>query len=225
MISKASEFSSAVSSGTVNRNSNRRMSVFAVLAAGIALSGCTRIEDGLAAIPVFSFLREAPFFDPYEAPRPAPVGAIPYITPNGIPDPTLQPTEASLTAWGAAHTNPVPMSDTLAMQVGQVMYDRHCGVCHGPQGNGDGPIIGPGKFPFAPNLHLPVTVARTDGYLYGVIAAGRGLMPAYGPRMTPAERWATVNYIRQLQSGAGAAAAQQAQPQAPAAAQQNPGSR
>jgi hypothetical protein len=57
----------------------------------------------------------------------------------------------------------------------------------------------------APNLTLPVTVARTDGYIYAIMRAGRGLMPAYGPRMTHLERWATVNYLRQLQRAAGAA--------------------
>jgi len=202
----------------VNRNRYRSVRVVAALVIGVVLSGCTRFENRMAAIPVFSFLRNAPFFDPYEAPRPAPVGSIPYISQNGFPDPELQPTEASLTAYGQRHTNPFPMSDTVALQSGQIMYERHCAVCHGPQGNGDGPIIGPGKFPFAPNLHLPITVNRTDGYIYGIISVGRGLMPAYGPRMTPAERWATVNYLRQLQSSAGAAApAQQAQ--------QNPGSR
>jgi mono/diheme cytochrome c family protein len=55
-----------------------------------------------------------------------------------------------------------------------------------------------------PNLTLPVTVARSDGYIYAIIRAGRGLMPAYGPRMSHLERWATVNYLRQLQRSAGA---------------------
>lgn len=223
MISRAF---SEVSSETVNTKWHRGTRLVAVLAIGVVLGGCTRVENGMAKIPVFGFLRESPFFDPYEAPRPAPAGAIPFISQNGFPDPQLQPNEASLTAYGQTHTNPFPANDTVALRTGQVMFERHCAVCHGPQGRGDGPIIGPGKFPFAPNLHLPATVNRTDGYLYGVIAVGRGLMPAYGPRMTPAERWATVSYLRQLQSGAQAAApAQQAQPQPQAAAQQNPGSR
>jgi hypothetical protein len=36
--------------------------------------------------------------------------------------------------------------------------------------------------------------------MYAVIRAGRGLMPAYGPRMNHLERWATVMYVRQLQA-------------------------
>jgi hypothetical protein len=52
---------------------------------------------------------------------------------------------------------------------------------------------------------LPATVARTDGYLYAIIRAGRGLMPSYGPRTSHRERWAIVNYDRQLQGASGAA--------------------
>jgi mono/diheme cytochrome c family protein len=54
-----------------------------------------------------------------------------------------------------------------------------------------------------PNLTLPATTGRSDGYIYAIIRAGRGLMPSYGPRMTHLERWATVSYVRQLQRAAG----------------------
>jgi mono/diheme cytochrome c family protein len=189
----------------------------------ISSAGCTKFENAMAAIPVFSMLRNSPFFDPYEAPRPAPPFSVPYSSPQGDVPGTILNSEAGLTAFGAATPNPLQPNDTLALRLGQVMFDRHCMVCHGAQGRGDGPILNkpgspPGKFPFAPNLTLPISVARTDGYLYGIIAAGRGLMPAYGPRMKHVERWATVNYIRQLQRSAGAAPAA-----APAPAQPAPG--
>ena len=100
-------------------------------------------------------------------------------------------------------TNPLAANDTLALRAGEVMFQRHCAVCHNADGKGNGPIVGQGKFPMAPDLTLPVTVGRNDGYIYGVIRAGRGLMPSYGPRMTHLERWATVNYVRQLQRAAG----------------------
>ena len=54
--------------------------------------------------------------------------------------------------------------------------------------------------PLAPNLTAPLTVGRTDGYLYALIWVGRGLMPAYGPRIPHRERWAIVHYVRQLQA-------------------------
>lgn len=169
-------------------------------------SACTRIENVLASIPVFSFMRDAPFFDPYEAPRPAPYGSVPFSTPAGESLGPVEATEAGLNEFAGRISNPYTAGDTLALRAGQVMFERHCSVCHGPAGKGDGSIIGQGKFPFAPDLTLPATVARSDGYVYAIIRAGRGLMPAYGPRMTHNERWATVMYVRQLQSGAAAGA-------------------
>ncbi|MGH7461585.1 MAG: c-type cytochrome, partial [Longimicrobiales bacterium] len=144
--------------------------------------------------------------DPYESPRPAPPGAVPYASPAGDVPPPIVPTVAGLEAFGATARNPLAMSDTTALRVGQVMYDRHCAVCHGAQGKGDGPVVGPGKFPpLVPNVTLPITVGRTDAYIYAVMSAGRSLMPSYGPRMSNHELWATVNYVRQLQRQAGAA--------------------
>jgi mono/diheme cytochrome c family protein len=131
-----------------------------------------------------------------------------YLTPAGDVPIGIVATEAGLTAFGATARNPLSPTDTAALNRGKVMFDRHCFVCHGPEGKGDGPILNKqgetGKFPYAPNLTLPVTVGRTDGYLYGIIDVGRGLMPPYGPRMNDKERWAIVLHLRQLQRAAGA---------------------
>jgi mono/diheme cytochrome c family protein len=169
-------------------------------------SACTQFEQAMASIPVFSFMRNAPSFDPYEAPRPAPYGSVAFNTPAGESLAPIESTEDGLNAFAAKIRNPLQPNDTLALRAGQVMFDRNCAVCHGPAGLGNGSIIGPGRFPFAPNLMLPITVARSDGYIYAIIRAGRGLMPAYGPRMNHLERWATVMYLRQLQAAGGAAA-------------------
>ena len=50
----------------------------------------------------------------------------------------------------------------------------------------------------APNLLTSVTKGRTDGYIYGMIRNGRGLMPNYD-RIEDADRWDVVNYVRALQ--------------------------
>jgi hypothetical protein len=50
----------------------------------------------------------------------------------------------------------------------------------------------------APNLLTPITKGRTDGYLYGMIRNGRGLMPNYN-RIEDDDRWDVVNYVRALQ--------------------------
>lgn len=172
------------------------------LALASASSGCTALDNFLASIPLFGMMRNSPFFDPYEAPRPAPEGSVPYLSPAGQLRAPLQPSEAALTAFGAATPNPLPASPEVLAR-GDAMYQRHCMVCHGARGLGDGPILNKagetGKFPFASNLTLPITQQRTDGYIYGVIRVGRGLMPAYGSRIPDGDRWAIVHYVRQLQ--------------------------
>lgn len=193
---------------------SRRFGIGIVLVLGLVNGACTRFENAMASIPVFSYLRNAPSFDPYEAPRPAPYGSVPFNTPAGESLGPLEATEAALNEFGNRVRNPLAPDDTAALRTGQVMFNRHCAVCHNSDAKGNGPIVGPGKFPMAPNLTLPTTVGRTDGYIYAIIRAGRGLMPSYGPRLSHLERWATVNYLRQLQRQAGA----QPQPNAPATA-------
>ena len=39
---------------------------------------------------------------------------------------------------------------------------------------------------------------RTDGYIFGMIRNGRGLMPPYN-RIEEMDRWDVVNYVRALQ--------------------------
>jgi len=185
------------------RTCGRRLSR-ALLAAALALgtAGCTRIDNALASVPFLAFMRNSPAFDPYEAPRPAPPGAVPYSSPAGELLPPMEGTEAALTAFAAGPygRNPLAPGDSTALALGQVMFLRHCSPCHGETGQGNGPAVGPTKFPFAPNIAAPPTTDRPDGYIYAIIRAGRGLMPSYGARITHLERWATVNYVRRLQA-------------------------
>ena len=184
----------------------RRMA--AIAATTLLAGGCTQIDNMLAAVPIFAFLREAPSLDPYEAPRPAPANAIPFQSPVGQSEPLIALTPTGLADFAASEygRNPLAPGDTAALRLGQLMYDRYCTVCHGPQGLADGPIVGQGKYPpIARNLTLPAAVGLSDGMLYAIIRGGRGLMPAYGPRTNVTERWAIVNHVRQLQQSAGAA--------------------
>ena len=193
---------------------SRRLTIFAVI--GLTAGGCTQIDNALAKVPVFAFMRESPFFDPYEHPLPPPPGSVPFESPNGPVLPPLQATEQALNefAGGPYGRNPLAADDPAALTLGQTMYERHCAVCHGPQGGGDGPLRGPGKFPVIPSLISGPATTRVDGYLYGIIRAGRGLMPAYGARMTHTERWSIVVYVNYLQARAGAPAAPAAAPAA-----------
>lgn len=181
------------------RSELRAVVVALIAGAGLGVTGCTEMEDGMARVATLNFMREAPFFDPYEAPRPAPVNSVPVDGPSEKWEPAVEKTEVGLRAWGDTLTNPLAMDEAVITR-GAEVYATYCSVCHGVSAQGDGPIVGPGKFPLATNLTLPTTVERTDGYIYAIVRVGRGLMPSY-QRITPAERWAVVNYVRYLQRG------------------------
>lgn len=179
-----------------------RMSRFVVLALAMAtlgLSGCTEIERAMASVDMLNFMHEAPFLDPYEAPRDPPPLSVPLESPGERWEPAVERTEAALVAWGDTLTNPLAMDEPTLM-AGAYTFQTYCAVCHGVTAEGNGPLVGAGKLPFATNLMLPATAARSDGYIYAITRIGRGLMPSY-QRITPSERWAVVNYIRHLQDG------------------------
>jgi mono/diheme cytochrome c family protein len=170
----------------------------------LASSACTRVDNALASVPIFAFMREAPSFDPYEHPLPPPPGAVPFMTGNGEMLPPMEASEAAFAVFAASPQgrNPLAQNDPVALELGQAMYARHCSVCHGPTGGGDGPVAnvyGPG---FVPPLTSGTAVGRSDAYIYAVIRAGRARMPSYGARTTHMERWAIVNYVNSMQGAA-----------------------
>lgn len=183
----------------------RRCAAGALALASLALAGCTDaagydLDVAMGKIPALATMREGVGFDPYEqGNRLPPPGSVPTGPPLGAAPPMFAQT--ALDSVAGTLTNPFPVTPELLEQ-GQRAYLTHCSVCHGPTGGGNGPVVGPGKFPFAPAINSSPTEGRADGYLYGVIRVGRGLMPAYGSRMSQAEMWATVAYLRRLQGAA-----------------------
>jgi len=97
--------------------------------------------------------------------------------------------------------NPVAVSEA-SLANGRKYYQINCAVCHGDKGMGDGAAT---KFGMPGiNLVTDITRSRSDGYVFGMIRNGRGLMPSYN-RIEEAERWDVVNYLRGLQSALGTA--------------------
>ena len=91
--------------------------------------------------------------------------------------------------------NPVA-ADARSLDNGRKYYQVNCAVCHGDLGQGNGPAT---KYGF-PGINIigPATQGRTDGYIWGIMRNGRGLMPSYN-RIPEQERWDVVNYVRGLQ--------------------------
>ena len=95
-----------------------------------------------------------------------------------------------------------PLAGTEAdLARGEELFGQFCTPCHGVTGAGDGPVVGQNRIPFIPLLDIrtEITRAYSDGYIWGLITNGRGLMPSY-PRIPDMDRWYLVAHVRRLQA-------------------------
>jgi mono/diheme cytochrome c family protein len=124
------------------------------------------------------------------------------LWPDG---PARQPPPAGTIAEGApaqarALATPPPLTKTL-IDRGEQRYDIFCVVCHGPTGDGDGPVVKRG-FPAPPSFRTQRLVAAPPAYIVDVITHGHGVMYSYADRVAPADRWAIAAYVKTLQRAA-----------------------
>ena len=73
-------------------------------------------------------------------------------------------------------------------------YKTNCVSCHGQDGRGSAV----GKSLHAADFHSAQVLQQSDSQLAGVIAEGRGNMPAFGTRLSKDQINALVKYIRTL---------------------------
>ncbi len=107
---------------------------------------------------------------------------------------------------GAELTNPLAASaEELAR--GQRVYETTCIVCHGPKGQGDGPIIG--RFPNPPSLQADRARKLPDGQIYHIVTRGQGIMPSHAAQVLPKDRWRVILYVRQIQGASPSGGGQQ----------------
>lgn len=99
---------------------------------------------------------------------------------------------------------PLPVTAEL-MARGRDRFGIYCAPCHGASGNGDG-IVNRRALALAEGTWTPPTdltsapvVERPVGHLFNTISNGIRSMPAYGPQIPVADRWAVVAYLRALQ--------------------------
>jgi mono/diheme cytochrome c family protein len=99
---------------------------------------------------------------------------------------------------------PLPVTDAL-LKRGRERYNVYCAACHGLSGDGQGPVhlraerLQEGTWTPPTDMASSVVLARPNGHLYNTITNGIRNMPAYGPQIEVADRWAIVAYVRALQ--------------------------
>lgn len=90
-------------------------------------------------------------------------------------------------------------SDKAVLERGRDRFEIYCGVCHGEQGRGDGPVA-PRMALKPPPLISDKVRNYKDGRIYHIITAGQGVMGSYATQIPNSrDRWAIVNYVRELQ--------------------------
>jgi mono/diheme cytochrome c family protein len=113
----------------------------------------------------------------------------------------LQENVAFFTGKGAdgqfVATSPVPVDEAL-VERGRQRYTIYCQPCHDARGDGKGILFQRGNVPTA-NLHQERIVNLPDGQLFDVITNGQGLMSGYRWPVPPADRWAIVAYVREIE--------------------------
>lgn len=184
-----------------------RLTVTAVLA--VLFTACTRDawqrfpgpDDAVALVPWFANMSSDISVKPYKTQPRLPVpGTVPITGVEPAISPVmLAPTPANLADLERLFTNPIP-NTAESIERGRDRFDIYCSVCHGESGAGDGPVAT--VFPGVPSIVAARPQGYTDGYLYAIIRQGRGLMPEYGSRIRPEDRWHIVNYLRVLQGTA-----------------------
>jgi mono/diheme cytochrome c family protein len=182
-----------------------------LVVAGAALfaacnSGDTRRNPGKTYVPDMVYSRA------YDAYTKNPV------THNGL---TSQEPVSGTVARGHALPNHLTEGDTLAfnalqfphafsdaeMANGKRMFNIYCGICHGTDLDGNGPLYASGKFASMPaNLKSGAAyLAMPVGKMYHAIMYGKNMMGSYASQLDETQRWEVLAYIKKVQSENGGA--------------------
>ncbi|WKW12591.1 cytochrome c [Pseudogemmatithrix spongiicola] len=129
---------------------------------------------------------------------------------RGNPQGSVPVTGVTVAAWEVSYlpnpqtvdsmsrlANPVE-ADARSIENGHRLYQVNCAVCHGDAGDGRGKLAEVSGIAFVPAINGAATQARSDGYIWGMLRNGRGLMSNFN-RIPERERWDVVNYVRGLQ--------------------------
>lgn len=144
------------------------------LAVLVLLAGC---EQKMAEMPRADALASSPLFPDGASARPQVAGTI------GVDDAPVAPPQTI---------------DLALLQRGQQRFNVFCAPCHDETGHGHGMVVQRG-FPQPPDFHSAALIDAPDQHYYDVITHGYGAMYSYASRVSEADRWAIMAYIRALQ--------------------------
>jgi mono/diheme cytochrome c family protein len=177
---------------------HNRFAALAVLV--LAIVGCDRGADR----PGREILPDMARSIPYDSFRPCPVtrdgktllAPPPGSVPRGWVPFVYGPGPAEAARAGRELANPVVDGPEVKAR-GEKLWANFCFPCHGPSGQGDGPVIP--LFPTPPPIAAEHARRMLDGQIFHVISRGQGVMPPHATQIEPRDRWVLVRYVRDLQ--------------------------
>ena len=101
--------------------------------------------------------------------------------------------------------------DAALLARGGARYAIYCQPCHDARGDGKGILFQRGNVPTS-SFHSDKIRAYPDGQLFDIVTNGSGLMPAYRWPIPPADRWAIIAHVRELERERADAVARRATP-------------
>jgi mono/diheme cytochrome c family protein len=121
--------------------------------------------------------------------------------PGTVPIGGLKEDTAFFTGKGAdgqfVATIPVTVDDALR-EHGRQRYTIYCQPCHDARGDGKGILFQKANVP-TPTFHQDRILKHPDGFIFDVITNGLAMMPSYRWAIPPADRWAIIAHLRELQ--------------------------
>jgi len=200
-------------------NKQRRLRIkmsYLLLITGCFLATACGVRFDMQDQPRYKAYKKSDFFSDNRASRNLPEGTVPRgflkadkgFNTGKIDNPNLNaPVQTTTDARGntlvASFPNdidefPIPVTKEL-IDRGQDRFNIYCIVCHGPVGDGDGMIVRRG-FPQPPTYHDDRLRNAPVGHFFDVMTNGWGKMNSYADKLSAADRWAVVAYIRTLQA-------------------------
>lgn len=163
----------------------------AALLAVTLLAGCHRASHDMIDQPRLNPATTSPLFPDRNATREPPPGSVAFARGDAA--------AVSGGRQGRVEDDSIrPTVDADLLKRGQERYTIYCLPCHGATGTGDGEVVRRG-FPAPPAMSAEPLRRAGDAHLHEVILHGWGVMYPFADRVTPADAWAIVGYLRVLQ--------------------------
>ncbi len=84
---------------------------------------------------------------------------------------------------------------------GRRLFNIYCGICHGTNLDGQGPLYASGKFASMPaNFKDPKYLHMSVGQMFAAAKYGKNMMGSYAAQLDAKQRWMVIAYIKQFQS-------------------------